>query len=109
MEAVTTPGRELPSSLAGDESCLEDSVNEGEALTAGQQLCYDTDTDNELFASFSSCSSKFQMLSSNANSPVITNEAGSTRQMFFPGGAVKPVILVEERSSVAEDEAAAVR
>lgn len=39
-----------------------------------KMLNYDTDTDSELFASFSSCSSKFR-LSSNTNSPVIINES----------------------------------
>jgi len=38
---------------------------------------YDTDTDNELFASFSSCSSKFKICSNNnsiSNSPILLND-----------------------------------
>ena len=45
-------------------------------------LNYDTDTDNELFASFSSCSSKFR-LSSTTNSPVVINETKPVFSTFL--------------------------
>ena len=45
-------------------------------------LNYDTDTDNELFASFSSCSSKFR-LSSTTNSPVVINETKPVFSSFL--------------------------
>ncbi len=122
---LSTPSKEMSDrpffNLAAtpgfDESYLGDSMNDcglETVVSGGQQLCYDTDTDNELFASFSSCSSKFQMLSSNANSPVVGgNETASIRQMFFPSGGeivhekVKPIILVkassDDKSCDAED------
>lgn len=82
-----------------DDSCLDTSNLENTTKTAldldatgGDVLNYDTDTDSELFASFSSCSSKFR-LSSNANSPIITNETtrffGNVGQGLLGGVSTK--------------------
>jgi microtubule-associated serine/threonine kinase len=57
---------------------LDDSYNNNSnSLLLRQTNSYDTDTENELFASFSSCSSKFKICSNNnsiSNSPILLNE-----------------------------------
>lgn len=78
-----TDGKSTAFSLnttALDDSYLCDAENSSRTATNldndinSKMLNYDTDTDSELFASFSSCSSKFR-LSSNTNSPIIINES----------------------------------
>ncbi len=57
---------------------LDDSYNNNSnSLLLRQTNSYDTDTENELFASFSSCSSKFKICSNNnsiSNSPILLND-----------------------------------
>ena len=95
-------------SVVGAKDHANSSGEDGDSRES--KAFYDTDTDNELFASFSSCSSKFRLSSNNSstNSPLVINEASkSSTSPHIPSNLLKieddvPVVVVDKTND--EDE-----